>query len=650
MIWKYPLIRALFFFVLGLAGSRWMVWDHWELVLGVSCAGIVITRPWRTWVPSWAWWTFGCCVALAFLSLGALRYQQWLHPSESNHYLRCEECVGIQHYAVRTLEDAVNRKRSTAVPVEVLGLRDPNEWKPLSGKAMLTLPAGWADSLRAATILTVWVEWRPIPPPNNPGAFDYQGFLKNRRIFSQGFVRSDDFQIEKTPVGGSQAVAARWRRRAEVKLQEARLSDGSRAMAQALILGQKRDLDRDVMDRFSTTGVIHILAVSGLHVGIVLLMVQLVLNRIPWPYRFRWVPAVLSAVAVWLFALITGLSPSVNRAATMFSFLAVGKVMGRHVPSLHGLLTSAFVLLLLFPGYLFEVGFQLSYAAVAGILLVQPWLALWVQSRWMLVRKAWEMTSVTVAAQLTTFPLGMFYFAKFPFWFIPANWVVLPVLPLVLGAGIVTLLIPTSWLKVLPVDVLLEYLLQWVVGAVDFFNSIDPGWTQRLPMTGLELTFSFAALLLFYQALVRKKYRRLAPAFGVLLVMGLLRLQDQPPEWVVFQVKDNQLFGWSQGDQCLLWAADTTDVEALQRATEGYLKERGLAYRTPKPIESGSLIGPWGKVIVHSSAVVFQEVRMVVMTAPLDDGNFRDPTLDPYKKLNYACVDVHATGGVVVKY
>jgi hypothetical protein len=119
---------------------------------------------------------------------------------------------------------------------------------------------------------------------------------------------------------------------------------------------------------------------------------------------------------------------------------------------------------------------------------------------------------------------------------------------------------------------------------------------------------------------------------------------------VVFQVKDNQLFGWSQGDQCLLWAADTTDVEALQRATEGYLKERGLAYRTPKPIESGSLIGPWGKVIVHSSAVVFQEVRMVVMTAPLDDGNFRDPTLDPYKKLNYACVDVHATGGVVVKY
>jgi ComEC/Rec2-related protein len=421
-------------------------------------------------------------------------------------------------------------------------------------------------------------------------------------------------------------------------------------MAQALILGQKRDLDREVMDRFSTTGVIHILAVSGLHVGIVLLMVQLVLNRIPWPYRYRWIPAVLSVVAVWLFALITGLSPSVNRAATMFSFLALGKTMGRHVPSLHGLLTSAFVLLLLFPGYLFEVGFQLSYAAVAGILLVQPWLAQWVQTRWFLLRKAWEMTSVTVAAQLTTFPLGMFYFAKFPFWFIPANLAVLPVLPLVLGSGIVTLLLPSAWLTYVPVDRMLEYLLQWVVGVVDFFNSIDPGWTQRLPMTGLELALSFVALLLFYQALVRRRYRRLAPAFGVLLVMGLLRWQERQPEWVVFQVKDNQLLGWYEHDQCQLWVADTADVEGLRKVVDGYFNERGLAFETPDRLEPGALMGPWGTVLVQPNGVVLEKARMVVMTGPRAALKYHHSALDPYVKLNYACVDVNETGGLIVKY
>jgi hypothetical protein len=260
------------------------------------------------------------------------------------------------------------------------------------------------------------------------------------------------------------------------------------------------------------------------------------------------------------------------------------------------------------------------------------------------------MTSVTLAAQLATFPLGMFYFSQFPFWFIPANLAVLPILPLVLGAGIATLVLPSAWLTYLPVDLMLEYLLQWVVGVVGFFDSIDPGLTRQLPMTAMEMVLAFGVLALGYQALVRKKYRRLWPALSLLMIMGFLRWPAPQPEWVVFTVKNNQLFGWYQEDHCQLWTTDTIDQQALAYAAEGYLKSRGLPFVTPQLIEPGVLIGPWGRAEVRTTGVALDQAKTFWLMAPKQCASSSEQGLDTYKKLNYACVPLEETGGVIVKY
>jgi hypothetical protein len=132
--------------------------------------------------------------------------------------------------------------------------------------------------------------------------------------------------------------------------------------------------------------------------------------------------------------------------------------------------------------------------------------------------------------------------------------------------------------------------------------------------------------------------------------MGLLRWQERQPEWVVFQVKDNQLLGWYEHDQCQLWVADTADVEGLRKVVDGYFNERGLAFETPDRLEPGALMGPWGTVLVQPNGVVLEKARMVVKTGPRAALKYHHSALDPYVKLNYACVDVNKTGGIIVKY
>ena len=248
-------------------------------------------------------------------------------------------------------------------------------------------------------------------------------------------------------------------------------NDQAEAVLAAMVLGDKSALTREQRDTYSVSGASHVLALSGLHLSIIyLLLTRLTLGR-----RRFWLMQVLMVLAIWAFALLTGLSTSIVRAAVMLTIYALFTLGKRHHAPLGVLSFTAIVMLLISPRSLFDVGFQLSFAAMLGILLLTPLFERWVSPAWMMshrpVKWLYGLVAVSIAAQIGTAPLVAYYFGRFSTWFLLTNIVVLPLAALILYAALTALVFPT-----------LVGIGLWLTRAM---NTIL-GWIQSLPFSSID--------------------------------------------------------------------------------------------------------------------------------------------------------------------
>jgi len=278
-----------------------------------------------------------------------------------------------------------------------------------------------------------------ISNDDNPYSFDYQEYMQRRQIYRQ--VMLSDISWKRIDHGAgitSRVFAEKTRDRLLAIYERSGLTGDELAILSALTLGYRKTLDPEIRQTFASSGAMHVLAVSGLHVGIVFMAFRLLFsffNRFRWG---RWVYVMAAVLVLWGYAFLTGLSPSVQRAALMFSLIQIGDGLRRPVNVYNTLATSAFILLYFNPVLLFEVGFQLSYSAVLGIVYFQPRIAALFQFRNKIVIYLWGLFTVSLAAQMGTFAVSSFYFRQFPVWFWISNFVVIPAafLFIVLAAGI----------------------------------------------------------------------------------------------------------------------------------------------------------------------------------------------------------------------
>ncbi len=282
----------------------------------------------------------------------------------------------------------------------------------------------------------------PSSAPKNPNAFDYRHLLRIRGIYHQGFLESEDW--ERLDTDQSSPIMAKTfalREHLVAVLRKHLPGDNEFAVGSAMLLGDKSALQDEIKNAYVGTGATHVMAVSGLHLGIIFLGLGTLLKLIRTRNRFFrfFKPAVMIA-GIWGFALLTGASPSAMRAAVMFSFLIVGQSLVRFVNIYNTLAISAFALLCYNPYLLFETGFQLSYLAVIGIVFFQPKIyRLWIIDN-KLGDYLWSLASVGLAAQLTTFPLSLFYFNQFPVYFWLSGLVVVPAAFLIICVGVLLFL------------------------------------------------------------------------------------------------------------------------------------------------------------------------------------------------------------------
>lgn len=380
----------------------------------------------------------------------------------------------------------------TEVEQGILGER----FIPLSGRLLLTVRKEHKDfMLRPGERLLIPARFNEITPPLNPNEFDYKGYLENRGFFHRAFFSTDRLVILKhhnKPV--FQDYILRLRRTVVERFYRHIRNEEAAAVASTLILGYKAALSQDVLTAYAKTGAMHVLSVSGMHVALVMTLLSYLLWFMRGNARGRILQSLLIIAVVWFYAILTGLSAAACRASMMISFVIAARMIRRDHQVSNSVSASAVILLLYDPSFLADIGFQLSFLAVFGLVYLYPLFYSLFKFRNKLLEWLWVCISVSLSAQLATFPLCLYYFNQFPLYFFVSNIFVSVPVTLIMYAGIVFMLIPAG-----PVSGILGAVLRETI----LFLDSGLRFIEKLPYASIHgVKFGLCYYLLMYLGLI----------------------------------------------------------------------------------------------------------------------------------------------------
>jgi len=437
-----------------------------------------------------------------------------LNPLKRNDFISSNN-----HYLLWINNPVEENGKRIKVSAMIVGYGQPGDWNPCEFKTII-----YSDTtLKLETDQLYLLKKPPQEFVNfSPASdFDFKKYYNTLGIYLVGHVRNDDLQL----MGKRESSRImRWAK--DVKtIVETRLNSGFEnkqvsALLKAITIGVKADIDPGVKENFASTGTMHVLAVSGLHVGI-LYGIFLFFSRHLLKSRFRHLVVLVIIFLLWFYALLTGFTPSVLRAVTMFSILALGKSFRRKSNPYNLVFFSAFLLLILNPGLIYMVGFQLSYMAVLSILLFTP--KLMNVSIPFLPHNVKALLAVSISAQLGTFPLSLLYFKQFPVYFLVSNLLVIPLVFILLNGTILYLLGGIF----APLQEFIGYFVgkitQLLLALVKMMGSLPWSTYKTQTFTMQEAVILYLFILSITYFLIRKRFRWLVISFGILLSFTILR-------------------------------------------------------------------------------------------------------------------------------
>ena len=504
---SFPFVRISIAFCLGIAGAVFIV-DIASIVWVLAITGLVflvISAFLKSTIFLNYNWLYGLVLISISCSLGYLRLDGFRvnNPNSQNE---------IISYQAKVVSEPI-KKGAFFKSIVQLSFAKNREWKPNTQKINLYVKSGKLP-FRYGDEIMVAGKPSTIKGPQNPEEFNYKRYLSFLNIYQQHFIDSSSLKIISSG-NGNPLIAASLRQRAKfARLLETYITQPKElAIAKALLLGNKSELDDDIKNTYAASGAMHVLAVSGLHVGIIYLIILYLLKIVPESYRKPWLVAMIAIPLLWGYAFITGLSPSVLRAVTLFTIIAVGNSMNRRASMVNLLAASAVVLLIYNPYLLMQVGFQLSYVAVLGIIFIYPQVRkFWMPTNWGLIF-FWDVVSISIAAQIATFPLSILYFHRFPPYFIVSNLVVIPAATLIVWVGIAFFsfsFISTGMASIL--GDILSIIIRSINAVLEFIYQLPASNLDRIyldiPQTwSLYFLISFILLFIVYK---NKKWAALA--------------------------------------------------------------------------------------------------------------------------------------------
>lgn len=389
---------------------------------------------------------------------------------------------------IRLLEPLSEKEKSFKALAEFISLKKDKHTIPVSGKLMLYFRKdSTAPALQYGSVIIVN---KPIPliqNAGNPGGFDYKRYALFNGITHQLFLNKKEYVIhEQTKPNWFQKWIYDTKAYVLACIRNNITGELQVSVAEALLIGYRDDLDRDLVQAYSNTGVVHVIAISGLHLGLIYWLLLFLLKPLDKQKNLKWLKPVIAISCLWIFSLLTGVGASVVRAAFMFSIIGLGELIGKKGNIYNSMGISAFVMLLWNPFLLWDVGFQLSYAAVLSIVLFMKPIYHWFSIRNKLLDKLWQLNAVTLSAQLLTLPLCMYHFHQAPNLFLITNMVAVPLSSIILFGEI--LLVAISFFPALArvIGQVLSYLLGWMNDFITWADHFSFAVTDGIMHTPLQ--------------------------------------------------------------------------------------------------------------------------------------------------------------------
>ena len=478
------------------------------------------------------------------------------------------------------IEQPTIKEKTIKTVLEVKAIRVKNEWINTNGKVILYFQKDKKSlSLKNGDNILFEPDIQEIENAGNPKEFDYKQYLAFHLITHQAYLKSQKWQV----VGKSHNTnlvlfSENIRNNLLNVLRKYGFKNETFAVTSAITLGYKNELDAEVKKAYSSSGAMHILAVSGLHVGVVYIVIELLLLFMKRRKFLRILKAIIIVTFLWFYALLTGLSPSVLRAATMFSFVVVGKALNRQTNIYNTLSSSAFILLIINPLILFDVGFQLSYLAVIGIVFFQPMIYKNIYVKNKFLDKIWGLTSVGIAAQIITLPLSLFYFHQFPNYFLLTGLVVIPLSSVIIYVTMFLLAISSwSWGASIIAKGLI-YIVDFMNWSVITIEKLPGAVFANIPFNLWQVILFYGSILLATQFLINKKILWLKLFLvSIILILGLniyestnIKLQRKV---FVYNIKGISTINFIDGTNNVLFS----DIDLQQNNSSYSLKGNWLS-------------------------------------------------------------------------
>ncbi|MEI6696077.1 MAG: ComEC/Rec2 family competence protein [Bacteroidota bacterium] len=563
MNWKqYPFIKLFLPFSLGIACALnravlvvipflWIVLLFLICSIGIFLANHLISYRYR-WLP-------GILItAFLFVSGFALCCLQ----NESNQPTHFSKIISDKNlYIINITEPPEEKENSIKVVARIDKSLQQSKWANCSGSMVIYIQKdSTASNLQYGDVLMIHTTPSKIKPPQNPSEFNYQRYLAHKNIFQQCYLKHNEWQRIASGKGEALKAFATSLRQKLLKIFEVNHVSGKEyAVISAILLGQTDKIDPELIKEYSGSGAIHVLSVSGMHVGLIFISLSVLLGFLDKIKHGKVFKALLMIVVIWFYALLTGLSPSVIRSAAMLSFIIIGKSLRRDADTLNILFASAFFILMFNPFLIVDVGFQLSYLAVAGIVLINEPISKWFIPGNFLIKNLWQTTAVSLSAQLITTPLSMLYFHQFPNYFLLTNVVVFVFAAVVMYAGIFVILvsfIPFISAVSAKILVYLVYGMNKSIAIIeDLPYSVSRGINLNLIECILLYILIFAVILLFFNKVKRYALIALSMVFLLFTSFTLKSYHElQQQKFIVYAIPKTSAYEFINGKQQLILA------------------------------------------------------------------------------------------------
>lgn len=576
----------------------------------------------------------------------------FLFVSGYNAVIFQKEILSPDHFAqkqiqgsfiARVSEPLQEKDHSYKTILTIEGIRKGNDIIEAKG-SILTYFA--KDSLikppTNGSLIAITGTIQEISPAQNPGSFDYRKYMASNNVYHQVYLKNYAWKTLEEPQGFNIYRFSHQLSQKFISILNANGLKGKEfAVASALLLGQKDMLDNETRQAYSGSGVMHILCVSGLHVGVIYFIISFALGFMKKSGKQLFFKTALILLTIWAYAVLTGLSPSVLRAAIMFTFISIGNATRRHVHIINSLSVSAMALLVINPLIIMNIGFQLSYIAIIGIIFInKPIADLW-QPKNRILDYIWGLIAVSIAAQAATGPLAMYYFHQFPTYFIVGNLAAIPLSFLAIYSGVAVLI--TSFVPVISnffglITNYILFVLNFIIGSIeDLPNSVlQIQSVFRLDTLLIYLILTAIMMLIYFK---RKEFIYITLALVLLLSANLSYTsisRQQQKKIVFYSVNKQSAIGFINGKNQSLIAnqALLNDSKASKFQLDGTKSLYGISTMFTSAIETNSYHLQGNPKQVSSlnnigNNFLFHDKRVILIDSiPILKGNFTKLKVD----------------------